>query len=378
MKILFCSPQEINQSMGISRVLIEIKNELNRKGHNCELVGPKEIGCTLPYSTKANYLKHYSTCLKKYIQQNGMKFDVIDVDHEFLPFSRSDFSSKLVIVARTVLLVQHLQFITFPQRKNLRYFLGQIFKHYQRTLEQRFRIDSANKTLACVDLINVPNYKDKDLLISCGFPKEKIIVLPYGFSPEKTELFKNTTSLLPSTLKICFIGTFDYRKGAMHFAQFLDIVSQTLPEVTLKLIGCKGMFQSEADILSFFPTYLHTKIEIVLSFERDQIANQLSDCALGIFPSYLEGFPFGILEMMAANIPVISFDAPGAGMMVPHEHLAPVGDIKTLALKAIHLLSKPDYLVTKRMEAKKITEKFTWEIVGKETIIAYQRILNNH
>lgn len=372
MNILLCSPQPLNHKMGISRVLIEIQKELIKLGHHCELIGPNEIGCHLNYATNESYINHYSQLLKEYIQRNGSAYDIIDVDHEFLPFKRMDFSHKALIVARTVLLVHHLDTIKIPVKRNIRYFLGFIFKSRSRYLERKFRIDSANKTLKCVDLINVPNELDKEALIAIGINAKKIVVIPYGLSEERQELFNFIPSVLPEKSKIAFVGTFDFRKGAMHFSMFLQKVLQEIPDVSLKLIGCKGMLQSRDEILAFFPKNLHDKVETVLEFDRSEIAMQLSDCKIGIFPSYIEGFPFGVLEMMMANLPVVAFNSPGAGMMVPSQLLVQPGNVVMLSQVAINLLSNENELIDLRSQSHLIAKKFTWEHVAQLTVEIYK------
>lgn len=373
MNFLLCSPQSISQNMGISRVLIEIQKELIKLGHQCDLVGPKDIGCDLPYSTSINYLKNYSSCLKNYIKKNCHKYDVVDIDHEFLPYSRSEFDKNILLVARTVLLVQHLENIKIPKKSSLKNLIGLILKGLARAKEQKTRIEMANKTFACADLINVPNQKDREHLIKIGIEESKIVVIPYGLSNERSSLFHVTKPQPPDNPIICFIGTFDYRKGAIHFSEFFSDIQKKIPEAKLRLIGCKGMFQTQKEILNFFPNHLHSKIEVILTFDREKIAEYLKDCSIGIFPSYMEGFPFGVLEMMSAHLPVLAFDSPGAGMMVPSEHLFTPGDMKNLSQKAVELLQNKELLTQKRIEAKSRVVKFTWEEVTKETIGMYDQ-----
>lgn len=359
--------------MGISRVLIEIQKELVAQGNECDLIGPLEIGCHLNYCTSKDYIDHYSQLLKEYIQRNSKSYDVIDVDHEFLPFPRTDFSHTVLLVARTVLLVHHLDQVKFPIKKTFRSLVGLIFKSFARKKEKNFRITSANKTLMCVDLINVPNHKDKELLVNLGFDESKIDVIPYGLSNERVSLLSQINSAIPKEKKIAFIGTFDFRKGAMHFSEFFQDVLRKHPDSVLKLIGCKGMFTTKEEILAFFNPLVRNQVEIVLEFDREKIVDQLKDCRLGIFPSYMEGFPFGVLEMMMASLPVVAFDAPGAGMMVPRELLVSTGDHFAMAKVANTLLDDEKYLVEMRIKSRSIAEMYTWSYVTKLTIASYNR-----
>ena len=75
--------------------------------------------------------------------------------------------------------------------------------------------------------------------------------------------------------------------------------------------------------MNYFPKKLRGYIEVIPQFHPDELPILLSSCSLGIFPSYLEGFAFGVLEMLAAALPVIAYDTPGAPMMVPEQYLVP-------------------------------------------------------
>ena len=49
----------------------------------------------------------------------------------------------------------------------------------------------------------------------------------------------------------------------------------------------------------------------------------------GAFPSHCEGFPFGVLEMLAAGLPVVAYRAPGAPMMIGgQERAKPLGQVQ--------------------------------------------------
>ena len=72
---------------------------------------------------------------------------------------------------------------------------------------------------------------------------------------------------------------------------------------------------------------------------------------MGLFPSYFEGFPFGVLEMLAAGLPVAAYDAPGAPMMVPAEWLAPRGDAHALAARLAWMLRDANQLRALQLSA---------------------------
>ena len=202
MKFLFCTPQPISHYLGISRVLIDLKNELELAGHLVDLVGPLEIGLNnLDFAT-LEFRSQYTTQLKNYLIKNADQYDVVDYDHEFLPFNRDLFSKKPLFVARTVLLVQHIESIHPKKPWSLRSKIGQWLrkKHFKIRLQQSW------STLINADLINVPNAHDKKKLVSLGINSEKICVIPFGLSKERVGHFSKTSAQAPSENKICFLG----------------------------------------------------------------------------------------------------------------------------------------------------------------------------
>jgi len=69
----------------------------------------------------------------------------------------------------------------------------------------------------------------------------------------------------------------------------------------------------------------------------------------------VEGFLFGVLEMLVAVVPVIAYDAPGPHVMLPPEYSVPVGVVGDLADRVCDLLTDPDRLrVARRATASKI------------------------
>ncbi len=361
-------------SLGFSRVLIELKKHLELKGHHVDLVGTQELCIPRDLNKNNDYAKHQAICEahKKFLLENADKYDIVDYDHEFLPYDRKTFTNRSIFVSRTVLLVQHLHEIKIPQGNMFTIFLKKLITFNKRQHFIDFRIHLSNKTLENADFINVPNHHDKDLLIKKGLSKEKIVVIPYGASKERVDQFSITTSTAPNNPIVAFVGTFDYRKGGpTNMPAIFKKIKTQIPNVKFKLLGCKGMFTSVKQILKYFPKDLHSSIEIQMTFVRDDLPRLLSDCSLGIFPSYIEGFPFGILEMQLAHLPVVAFNAPGAPMMIKDDLLVERGCSLAMANKIIKLLSNKDELQKMRQEARLSATSFTWESVTELMIKEY-------
>ena len=235
----------------------------------------------------------------------------------------------------------------------------------------RERICRAEITVEQADLVNVSNGDDKAELVRRGVEESKIVVIPYGISRARRPLFDAVSSEPPAQPVVAFVGTFDYRKGAREFPQIAQAIVDAVPGVRFRLIGAKGLYKTEAEILAHFPQRLVPKIDLVLKFRPEELPHLLSTCSIGVFPSYIEGFPFGVLEMLAASVPVVAYDAPGAPMMLPPEYLVGRADWASLSSKALCLLEDTSRLAQARIWAKKRSHNFSWKRSAELTQDAY-------
>ncbi len=213
------------------------------------------------------------------------------------------------------------------------------------------------------------NDYDRIELARRGFDRGKISVLPLGLTNERLASFPASPPRAPELPRIAFIGTFDARKGAGDFPAIVRQVTSRVPHCRFRLLGAQ--YRDTDAVLRYFPRRLHANLEVQPRFEPEQLPELLGDCSLGVFPSYIEGFGFGVLEMLAASLPVIAYDAPGPPMMLPPEYLVPRGDVHAMASKVIALLSRPDDIASARAWARRRAREFTWERAAQLTSQVY-------
>src|SRR5262249_39106222 len=151
---------------------------------------------------------------------------------------------------------------------------------------------------------------------------------------------------------VAFVGTFDYRKGATDFPSLVSQVALAVPEVKFRLLGTTGLMKSADQVRAFFPARARRRMEVVPHYDPEALPELLAGPWVGVFRSYYEGFAFGVLEMLAAGIPVIAYDAPGPPMMLKREALVPPGDVGAMADKVIALLQGGSLLDAARLAAR--------------------------
>jgi len=105
-------------------------------------------------------------------------------------------------------------------------------------------------------------------------------------------------------------------------------------------------------------------------------------CAdLFILPSELESFGLTALEAMACGVPVIATETGGLPEVITHGetgYLLPIGDIRQMAKKAIHLLSNTEqHRLFKKQARKRAQQYFNANQIIPQYEAFYQEIVNN-
>jgi len=368
-RILFCSIASFSTRLGYTKVTLELAEEMRLLGWECELRGPEDI-CDSMVPDKRDGAA-FAESQRRYLRRRAVEFDVVEYGHEYLPFSRTEFPSAPLMVARSVFLTQHLAALRLPLRRGLRPRLRRWVYGRRERARLNWLINSADATAAQADVVNVSNYRDKEELIRRAIPSAKIAVLPYGISRQRRPLFDAVPSAIPAAPCVAFVGSFDPRKGCREFPELFRRIRQAVPGTTLRLLGTKSMLRTAADVLNSFPRSLRSAIDVVPTFEPDDLPRLLAPCSVGVFPSHVEGFGFGVLEMLASAIPVFAYDAPGVDMMLSSDEMVPRGDANAISEKVIDLLNRPEKLAQARVQARERSRDFDWRVIAEQTSSLY-------
>lgn len=404
MRILFCVPERVTTKLGAPKVYVELASALEELGCTCEVIGIEEVAPGIrELDGKTAQNEYYSRRLRQYIIDRADEFDVVEYDHQALPYPRSDFPEDVVLVARSVLLAHHAKSLDFPtwrgipvvfrnavsqildrershsERTDMEDYLVILKKHlgtavrYRRERSgRRDRIDQATVTCQNADLVIVSNTQDRQALINEDVDVEKIVQLPFGLTESRFEALSSarTDSTTPPT--VVFVGTFDFRKGgATDLPRIVDWMSRRHPAVRYRLLGTGGLFTTRREVLGHFSHQIRDRIEVVPAYSPEELPNLLEGGSVGVFPSYWEGFPFGVLEMLAAGLPVIAYEAPGPPEMIVNRYLVSLGDWNSMAKKAERLLMKE---VRPGESQVNRAEEFKWIKAARETLKEYKKM----
>jgi glycosyltransferase involved in cell wall biosynthesis len=364
MRILFVSHAPLQKELGASKVVIELAEEMQRLGWACHLTSLMEL---VPGPIRGGS-DIYAVALREHLRRHASEYDVVDYDHAYLPYPRSDFSPKTLFVARSVLLAHHLAALRLSSDTSLTNRLRALVAGKRGRIPLQDVVGRAQKTIREADLVNVANHGDEATLVRGGVSKDKIVVLPYGLSRERRLLFDQPTTTVRDDARIAFVGTFDPRKGAGDLPEIVSAILSELPHASFCLLGT-GV--PKAEVLARFPSRVRGRIEVIPQYPAGTLHELLAPCSMGIFPSYLEGFGFAILEMLAAGLPVIAYDVPGPPMMLPREYLVSVGDRAEMVRRLVRLAKNGERLAAARDWAKRRSRDFDWASIAQKTADAY-------
>jgi glycosyltransferase involved in cell wall biosynthesis len=365
--------------LGAVRVWFELSEQWKKAGHKVDKfclsdAFPNPIPSPARYAWRQTIFAYRAA---RFIRRHRGEFDVIDCLIGALPFSKTSLGFDGLLVGRSVGL--HLAYMDFIRSSQKRWqdeprgkFFGRLFYTTMSWLLQR----SADRALVRCDCFNVPN-EDEKRALERHRPGTTIIVQPYGLNDLERLAFVNSARSPSARLarkEICFLGMWSIRKGSRDWPEIVRTVWNSIPDARFAFLGT---MTDEQTILRDLGLSARESIRCVTSYDPEDLPQLINNCAVGLFPSYVEGFGLSVIEQLAAGIPTIAYDVPGprhifATDRASFEFLVPAGGAKTMAERAIEILrmQESDYAALS-VKCRQIASAFRWEQIAAETIREY-------
>ena len=317
-----------------------------------------------------------------FVRKNAHRFDIVDAVIGSLNGSKGELGFDGLLVARSVGLYRlYEQFERSAERRWPPRPRGKFFGRVLYTLFRRWLSRASDRAVRHADLINVPNEDEAKCLreeIASDLP---IIVQPYGLTKERREALLTAAADGATRLqgkKISFIGMWSPRKGSFDWSEILRAVWRRVPDARFSFLGT--MVEPET-ILSDLGIKSSERIELVSQYSPVDLPRLLADCAVGAFPSYVEGFGLGVIEQLAAGIPTVAFDVPGPrDILRPGlpDLLVPSGDLAKFAGALCNILSldASDAEQLSKRSADAVAA-FDWSTIAQNTLHAYRQKLSD-
>lgn len=370
--------------LGAARVWIELAKEWTQAGHTVEKYCLTDAYPKPAISRAGAALRQarFPWQAGTHVRRNADRFDVIDCLIGVLPFTKRSLRFGGLLVARSVGLYRlYDQFMQqsrslWPDQPKGRRF-GPLFHRY---IARRSWKDSEKSIYNC-DLLNLPNEDERRELALDPELRSPAVVQPNGLSEDFRECLARAAAPSAQRLrrqKICFIGMWSLRKGSRDWPGIMAGIRHRHPAAEFLFLGT--MYE-ETVVRSELGFDAAQGILCRPTFEESDLPSLLADCAVALFPSYIEGFGLAVLEQLAAGLPTIAYDVPGPRQILHAQRarlLTPVGDIAALAARASEILelSVPDYEKLSA-ECRAIARGYCWREIASHTVDQYRDALNS-
>ena len=368
---------------GAARVWIELAAEWSEAGHLVEKFCLTDAFPT-PASTSAVTairLLLFPFRAAKFVRQNAARFDVIDALIGTLPFSKKSLAFSGLLVARSVGLF--FLYEKFERAAAKRWpptskgkLIGRPFYWFA---HKRARAASEASVRHC-DLVNLPNSDELRCLRDEMKSAKAALVEPYGITPARRQTLIEAAAPRETRWqkkKVAFIGMWSVRKGAKDWGEIIERIRARVPDACFLFLGTMTETHNVWRDLAGGPADF---IEVVPQFQPDELPQLLSDCTVGAFPSYVEGFGLAVVEQLAAGLPTVAYDAPGPrdilGSTLPELLVAP-GDAEqfSAAVAGIFENGYQHYQELSDRSAK-ATLRFSWPVIARDTAKEYRTRLD--
>lgn len=367
--------------LGAARVWFELSEQWKKSGHKIDKYCVTDA---FPKPTQSRALSAWRQAVfpyyaARFVRRNAKRFDVIDCLIGTLPFSKRSLGFRGLLVGRSIGL--HTAYDEFMRYTRKRWpdqprgkFIGRVLYTFTNWLLDR----NADRALRCCDLFNVPNQSEKESLEQDASATPKI-VLAYGLNDNERTAFARAASSPAERLagkQICFLGMWSLRKGSRDWPQIIRAILNSLPEARFSFLGT---MMDEQTVLRDLQLSPRESIRCVTSYHPKDLPELISKSAVGLFPSYIEGFGLSVIEQLAAGIPTFAYDVPGPRHIfeeAERRFLVPIGDVKAMAERAQEVLrmNEADYAALSA-KCRNIAARFRWEQIASDTIRAYRRAL---
>ncbi len=370
--------------LGAARVWIELTKEWTRAGHTVEKfcltdAFPRPEGSRINSALRQVFFPRRAAA---YVRRNADRFDVIDGLIGVLPFSKSSLRFHGLVVGRSVGLYRlYDQFtrqerVLWPDHPKGR-LLGRFFHGF---IAWRLR-KNADKSVRHCDRLNLPNDDERVEMERDQQVRASCLVQPYGLNDEFRDALARAAAPASERLrrrKICFIGMWSLRKGSRDWPKIMAAIRQHEPEAEFVFLGT--MFD-ESIVRAGLMSDEAKRLVCRTTFQERELPGLLGDCAVALFPSYIEGFGLAVLEQLAAGLPTIAYDVPGPRQILESQRarlLTPVGDTAAIAARAVEILSLsvPEYEKLST-ECRDIAGGYRWSKIARDTIDQYSIALQS-
>lgn len=324
---------ETSSPGGAEYVLLQLSEELRRRGHTVYPFGPDDRSDWLASRFRAlgfepQLVKQVRAldpgCARRMADQfRRLQIDVVH-SHEF---------TMAIYGAAAARLSGRRHVITFHGNQTM-----------TRALRRRMAIRWAMRQSAATTAVS--GETQRQLVEDLGVAPERIKVIRNGipFRPGDRARIRREFGLADEEILVLAVGNLEKRKGHLVLLEALRQVTAEMPDAPWRLIIVGGRGGVEKEPIEHFLREHAMERRVHLLLRREDVPDLQAGADLFVMPSLWEGLPLALLEAMLAGKPIIASATSGIPEAIETDReglLTPPGDAGALAGALSRLFRDP-------------------------------------
>jgi colanic acid/amylovoran biosynthesis glycosyltransferase len=180
----------------------------------------------------------------------------------------------------------------------------------------RYRLLERRTLRSATAVRSVSRFTAEGTMKALGVRVRRLEIIPNAFDPT---LFK-PRKVDTISHEVLFVGKLSIAvKGVLVLCRAMVPVFESVEQATLTLVGHDGIEFGKsvrAQCLEAIPSRFHSRVSFIERLPREAVAAKMAEAALLAVSSFIEGFPFVILEAMASGLPVVASNRGGIPELV--------------------------------------------------------------
>lgn len=386
-RILIIQHFEWRDDAGAPLVNYSLAREFSRLGHH---VDKFDIFDAVKHRNKLTGIFSpliFPEAAQRHVRRHGFRYDIIQAEQGALPQPKERLGFRGLLVAQSNGLAHfHERFLRTYERegrgKRGGSLAGNLLRRAVKRMERlEARVECSFRNADLIVLLNEDEASFVRNLLGEAVAR-KIYVRPNALSEAFLQALDSSQGRIPlpgerlSYRRVVSVANWHPRKGTEDWPRIVRLVREADPAVRFTFLGT---LVPEREVLQAFAAEDRTHIRVVPRFTQGELPDLLATGTVGVLPSYMEGFPIALIEMLAVGLPVVVYDIPGprqVARLVEESLVVEVGRADRMARRIVEFLGSPEvrYAGLAR-RAVQVAARYRWPAIARDLLEIYRRRL---
>ena len=376
MRILMFIHHRIDRSSGAPGVTVGLAEALRARGHVVDLISFDNI------AAPARLVQYVYPWFVAMFCLRHRDYDVLDLssgDGWILALLSRSKASRAGSLPRSLIVTRShgLEHVVHQERIE-HWRLGmQVLSWRYPLYHGGFRLWECRTSFACAHAAFFLNRNDLRYAVDrLGVDRARAVQIRNGIAEcfvERAKILLDQPAQEPKPRHVAFIGRYSEMKGNRFLRAAMTEILKRHPESRLGLFGV-GI--AESAVLEDFPRAVQSRIQVLSSYENNDLPELLSSYHILAFPTLTEGFGIAVIEAMACGLVPIVTDTPGPSSYIEDGRngiMMAKRDPAALEREIEGLIQNPDKWARIRGEALATAVSYSWHNVALEAEQIYER-----